>query len=89
MYSINEKTENSKVTQVTSKLKQVYSYRYETSQKFTEEDIPTAISLTELNLRSIVAGFVNTHGLVLFDKETAKIINTMKFTANGQVSTNK
>jgi hypothetical protein len=58
-------------------------------QKFTEEDIPTAICLVDGNPKVIAAGFINTHGLVMFDKETARITATLKFDAIGQVSTNK
>lgn len=41
------------------------------------------------NPKVIVAGFFNTHGLVMFDKESAAVTNVLKFNATGQVSTNK
>lgn len=88
MWSVFEKGEGAR-TQVSAKLKQIYSYRYETAQKFMEEDIPTTICFVDGNPKVIVAGFFNTHGLVIFDKETAAVSTVLKYNATGQVSTNK
>ena len=76
---------NSDPTNVVGQFKKSYQYTQRMNSK-EDEDIPTSICVHNGQL---VAGFVTNQCLAYFDLETGKISQEIKFSADGQVSTNK
>lgn len=81
MYQIFERRESDTISEVNSKVLQVYHSESSHPRHMTSDEIISSICFPTFRSNTFAVGYLKTHEVVMFDKETAKIVNNLKFNA--------